>query len=150
MLPGLGRKVYFKVGLRKATVLRSRRLALKFCLARQIINYTVLQCFQFSWPGPAVEVIGQFCTFQQCCGFTSQQKYLNSVQVSDWILSLAFPQSAQDDKQARLEDSLHFFPPSSLKACQLSCVLSLQSLWDWVSGVKRVQDHTESDFTLDG
>jgi len=63
----------------------------RFRSARQIINYTVLQDFQFSWPGPAVEVTGQLCTFQQCCGFISQQKYLNSVQVSDWMLPLAFP-----------------------------------------------------------
>lgn len=90
-LPSLGRKVYFEVRLRKAMLLRSRRLAVKFRLARQIINYIVLQDFQFSWPGPALEVTGQFCTFQKCCGLISQQKYLNSVQVSDQILLLAFP-----------------------------------------------------------
>lgn len=72
-LPGLGRKVCFKLGLRKARHLRSRRLAVKFFSARQITNYTVPQEFQFSWPGPAVEVTGSLAPFNNAVGLFSSR-----------------------------------------------------------------------------
>lgn len=149
LLPGLGRKVDFKLGLRKARHLRSRRLAVKFCLARQITNYAVLQELQSNWSGPAVEVTGSPAPFNNALGlFPSRNTWTLSKSVTECCLSLF--SLAQEDKQAHLEGSSRFFLPCSPRARELSCVLSLQSRQAWASGVKRVQDHTESDATLDG
>lgn len=105
-LPGLGRQVYFKLGLRKARHLRSRRLAVKFYLARQITDCTVLQEVQFSWPGPAVEVTGSLAPFNNAVGLFPSR---NTWTLSKRILPLTFPPST-GGQAGLLERELTFLP----------------------------------------